>query len=1067
MLRKTVIARALALAFATGALGVAVMEPAMAQSNAVGTVYGTVEAPSGTVVTLTNLETGLKRSVDVPSNGRYQATALPPGRYKVELMRNNAVASTSEVEVLAGQGANASFGTVAAVQVTGRRSRIDVSNTNNGAVFSAKELAKLPVQPTLNSIVLLAPNTTKADSAYGGASFGGGGASENAFYLNGMAITNPLTQLGSMELPFGAIQQASVMTGGFGAEFGRSIGGVMNVTTKSGTNNWEAGAMYSIEPQSLRTKRRNIYYPVTGNSDNAGTDGLLHFRRDNSETNVYQYGTYVGGPIIKDKLFMFFAIDQTISKNNRLLLGSDSTVASMADQGWQARRSLENRWVGKIDFNLTDNHRFEFTSAGDDWRERVKRYGYDLDGTTPAEQSASLASLQGTVSNRLYSQLMTKNPGSTGINPGNPGAKVNMLRYIGNMTDDLTLTAMFGQLKSERGVQYEYPSTGTNVPSVTVPSVSNRVPALDAQGLYKSFNPFPGSLSKPGEDKVNSFRLDLEYKLGDHTIRGGLDSNKMDITSAGLATSGGVAWTYRRVPTDTDPSSPTFGSRCYDAALSNGRLANVCNFGGSGAIGARYARASIFSSITDAKADQTAQYIEDRWQVTKNLLVTGGIRNEAYSNSNGDGEKFINMKHQVAPRLSASWDVNGDASLKVYGSAGRYYLQLPGQVAARAASRSTLTRQDFTYTGIDPTTGAPTGLNPINTAQSPDGETGAKKVAASVVAKDLKPNYQDELTLGFEKAWSPDLNFGIKATYRKLGAGIDDNCDTRLLYDYAVKNGIPVVSKDYMNCYIFNPGKDVTVWIDGHDADGNPIVSGKGQYAHFTAAEVGNPKAERKYAALDMFLEHPLRNGWYGRINYTLSRSKGNMEGQTRSDTGQTDVGTSAGWDFPEFAPNSYGILPNDRKHQLKAFGYYQVMPEFSIGGNVLVQSGRPKTCLGTNVDSDANGLGFPPLSTTYGGPGYGAEYFWCGGKPAPRGTLGRMPMEKRLDLNFTYAPNYVKGLAFKMDVFNFFNSQQATARQETYDDGSGEGILPNYGEGRTFQAERSIKFTVEYNHRF
>jgi hypothetical protein len=1061
MLRKTVIARALALAFATGVTGLAVMEPAMAQSNAVGSVFGTVESPSGTVVTLTNLETGLKRSVDVPSNGRYQATALPPGRYKVELMRNNAVSSTSEVEVLAGQGANASFGTVAAVQVTGRRSRIDISNTNNGAVFTAKELAKLPIQPNLNSIVLLAPNTTKADAAYGGASFGGGGASENAFYLNGFAITNPLTQLGSMELPFGAIQQASVMTGGFGAEFGRSIGGVMNVTTKSGTNNWEAGATYSVEPDRLRSKRRNTHYEMTGGVDNAATDGKLHFRRDDSEASTYQYGAYVGGPIIKDKLFMFFAIDQTIAKNNRLLLGSDTTVFTMEQQGWQARRSLENRWVGKIDFNLTDDHRFEFTSAGDDWRERVKRYGYTLNGSTAAEKQASLLGLNGTQSGPLFSQLMTKNPGSLGINPGNPGAKVNMLKYIGNLSDDLVLTAMYGQLKSERGVQYEYPSFPNGLsPDVRVPAVSRRVPELDAQGLYRIFNPFPGNLSKPGEDKVNSFRLDLEYKLGDHTIRGGLDSNKMDITSAGQASSGGSTWTFGRVTPDAS------GSRCYPFTLSNGRKANVCDFGGFGTRG-YFAQQSIFSSITDAKAEQTAQYIEDRWQVTKNLLITGGIRNDAYSNTTGDGDKFVDMKNQVAPRLSASWDVNGDASLKVYGSAGRYFLQLPGQVAARAASRSTLMRQNFTYTGIDPTTGVPTGLTPINTSESPDGETGTRKVAASVVARDLKPNYQDELTLGFERAYSPDLNFGIKGTYRKLGAGIDDNCDTRPLYDFAVKHGIPVTSKDYMNCYIFNPGRDVEIWVDGHDAVGNPIVSGKGQWAHFTAAEIGNPKAERKYAALDMFVEHPLRNGWYGRVNYTLSRSKGNLEGQTRSDTGQADVAVSAGWDYPEFAPYSTGLLPNDRKHQLKAFGFYQVMPELSVGGNILVQSGRPKTCLGTNVASDADGTGFPPLSTEYGGPGYGPEYYWCDGKPAPRGSLGRLPTEKRMDLNLTYAPNYVKGLALKLDVFNVFNSQVPVSRFEQRDFGNGDDIQPNYGETRSWQDSRSVKFTVEYNHKF
>jgi hypothetical protein len=409
--------------------------------------------------------------------------------------------------------------------------------------------------------------------------------------------------------------------------------------------------------------------------------------------------------------------------------------------------------------------------------------------------------------------------------------------------------------------------------------------------------------------------------------------------------------------------------------------------------------------------------------------------------------------------------VNGDASFKVFGSAGRYFLQLPTQVAARAASRSLLTRQDFTYTGIDPKTGVPTGLVQINGPYSVDGEYNQKKTMQSVVVKDLKSNYQDEVTLGFEKAWSPDLNFGAKFTYRKLGAGIDDNCDTRRLYQYAVDHGIPVVSPQYMSCYIFNPGEDATVWIDGHDASGNPIVSGKGQFAHFTAADLGFPKAKRTYGALDMFLEHPYRNGWYAKVNYTLSRSRGNMEGQTRSDTGQTDIGTSAAWDFPEFTPYTDGLLPNDRKHSIKAYGFWDMTKEFTLGFNAIVQSGRPKVCLGTDVDAE-NGLK-DPYGAEYGGPGYGAEYMWCDGKPSPRGSLGRLPTEKRLDLSLAYKPAFLKDMTFKVDVFNVFNNKAVLARQETYDDGSGESVQPNYGEARDIQAPRSAKFSVEWNHKF
>ena len=1047
MLRKTVLVRALSLAFSAAALTAAVVQPATAQSNATGTIVGTVASPVGATVVLVNTETGARRTVAVDPSGRYQATAMPPGNYRVELVRGGKVDQTSSADVLIGQGTTTNFGGVQSVQITGRRSRIDVTNTTNGAVFTSKELARLPVATNLTAIVLLAPNTTRADAAYGGASFGGSGASENSFYVNGFPITNPLTQLGSMELPFGAIAQASVATGGFGVEFGRSIGGVLSVTSKSGTNTWEVGGTASITPNSTKAHTNNIYFPNTGEAQNVDTDGQLHYRQDNNYNQVNQYGVYLGGPIIKDKLFMFVAADQTTNKRNFLNNAAGTESTTIERDGWNIRKNDNTRYLAKFDWNLTDDHRLELTTAGDNNVDRRQSFGYTLNGSTPAEKAASLASLSGTPNDVKWNDLETKNPGSTGAN-------IMALKYTGNLTDNLTLTTMYGVLKSKRGVTYDGGIVNLP-PTIGNTSVANRVPSLDAQGLYKNFNKYPGNLTLPGEDQVKSFRLDIEYKLGQHTIRAGLDNNDLEALNAGVSRSGGASYTYRR----TAAANP-----CAPASLSGARQANVCNFGGFGTSG-YYARESLFSSITDATATQAAQYIEDRYQVTKNLLITGGIRNESYSNSNGDGVKFIDMKSQIAPRVAVSWDVMGDASLKVFGSAGRYHLQLPTQVAARAASRSTLTTQDFTYTGIDPTTGRPLGMNAINTAISPDGEYGTPKDPRSVVTRDLKPNFQDEITAGFEKVVSPMLNVGGKITYRKLGAGIDDNCDTRRLHKRAQELGIPVVSRDFMNCYIFNPGEEATVWIDGHDAAGQPIVSGKGQYATFSAAELGYPQAERTYTSIDLFAEHPMRNGWYGKAMYSWSKSKGNMEGQTRSDTGQTDIGTSAAWDYPEFQLDSYGLLPNDRTHSLKMYGFYEINPELSVGANALIQTGRPKTCLGTNLASEHGEN--DPFGEVYGGPGYGAEYYHCGGKPAPRGTLGKLPTERRLDLNLTYRPGMMKDLAFKVDVFNVFNSQTVVARQETYDDGSTNDMANNYNEARTLAAARTMKFTVEYNHKF
>ncbi|MDP1007211.1 TonB-dependent receptor domain-containing protein, partial [Klebsiella pneumoniae] len=85
-----------------------------------------------------------------------------------------------------------------------------------------------------------------------------------------------------------------------------------------------------------------------------------------------------------------------------------------------------------------------------------------------------------------------------------------------------------------------------------------------------------------------------------------------------------------------------------------------------------YVTETKFTSITDAYSDQSAQYLEDRWQVTKDLLLTVGIRNEQFENRNGDKQKFMDIKDQIAPRFAASWDVNGDSSFKVFGTAGRY-----------------------------------------------------------------------------------------------------------------------------------------------------------------------------------------------------------------------------------------------------------------------------------------------------------------------------------------------------------------------------------------------------------
>src|SRR5690606_14251403 len=132
------------------------------------------------------------------------------------------------------------------------------------------------------------------------------------------------------------------------------------------------------------------------------------------------------------------------------------------------------------------------------------------------------------------------------------------------------------------------------------------------------------------------------------------------------------------------------------------------------------------------------------------------------------------MKDQIAPRFSAAWDVNGDASFKVFGSAGRYFVQVPTNISVRGASRSLFTTQSFTYTGVDPATGAPQGLVALAPAPfSTNNEYFQVKHPNSVAATNLRLTFQDELTVGFARALTPDLTFGARATYRTLKSTID------------------------------------------------------------------------------------------------------------------------------------------------------------------------------------------------------------------------------------------------------------------------------------------------------
>ena len=908
---------------------------------------------------------------------------------------------------------------VGTVRVRGSRaiSPIDVSSTETATVLSSAQLARIPVARDTTSVALLAPGTVRGDAAFGNlASFGGASVAENQYFVNGFNITNTFRNLNFSKVPFEAIAETQVKTGGYGAEFGRSLGGVVNQVTKRGTNEFKGGA--------------SVYWnPKTATEGNfVKTNGAIAENNSQDGASSWQTNLWAGGALIKDKLFAYGLIGYGESEFDRW--GNDAANKN------RHNTSKMPFWLAKLDWNINSRNLLELTAFSDETKSTTE---YNLNTVGKVDKLALV-----------------------GTNHITNGGQNAILKYTGFLTDNFTLSALYGhgefkrnqRLVTAKGDTVQYggdllkPATGCPI-IVDARNAARRA----VTGTYVSqCNITGGSIDRTDSgDKRNQFRVDADWRIGRHALRFGVDMDEYT-SIAGTSYEGGNVWRY------------------YQANIGNGVQDIV--------------RKQIVNQGTTVKLKQQAFYIQDNWNVTDNFLAYVGLRWDTFDNLNGDGESFVKIKNQLGPRLGFSWDVNGDSTFKVFGNAGRYALPLTPSVAVRGASASLYTRQEYTFTGVDPTTGAPLGIVPIIGKGSQyefryvNGEFGKPKNPATIAATNLKPMYQDEFILGFQKKVTDGLNIGATAIYRNLKQAIDDNCDYEPILDALVAGGVDASKVVLPNggfpyCRMFNPGANATFLTD-------PYGTGKLISASVPGAIFMIPKgmketnttlarAKRTYQSLEVFADGAGdRYSWHA--SYVWSRSAGNTEGGVKSDIGQADTSVTQDFDYADLNVDTYGFLPNDRRHTVKLFGSYDISEQLSVGANALFQTGRPYNCLGVKDLTRANG--------THSGSThpYGTSFFRCDDVAIPRGTAGRLPFTSTLDLNMVYRPAFIKGLTAKLDVFNVFNSQKTTAVTEGYESAanyntSGQFLtgaaninLDTYLLPRALQAPRAYRLMLQYN---
>ncbi|HUN62391.1 MAG TPA: TonB-dependent receptor [Candidatus Sulfotelmatobacter sp.] len=300
-----------------------VLNPALQAQTYRGTILGTVTdssggAIAGATVTIKNLDTGLLRTVTTSDDGSYAAPELPIGNYSVTVEKSGfkeGVVTGLRVEVSTERRADFALqpGELAQkVEVTGEAlPQVESTSDTLGGIVESKVVTSLPVNGRdYQKLIFLVPGVTgspdqitDSPGSFGIFSINGARGRANNFLLDGTDMNDgyrndpAINEAGTYGtpatiLPVEAIAELRVASN-FEAEYGRSAGGVINVVTKSGTNQLHGSALEYFRNTDLNA--RNYFNPA---ADEPGGQPQEPFHNN-------QFGGSLGGPIIKDRDFFF------------------------------------------------------------------------------------------------------------------------------------------------------------------------------------------------------------------------------------------------------------------------------------------------------------------------------------------------------------------------------------------------------------------------------------------------------------------------------------------------------------------------------------------------------------------------------------------------------------------------------------------------------------------------------------------------------------------------------------------------------------------------------------------
>lgn len=996
------------LAPGLAALSTLLALPAYAQHA--GTLTGTVTDAADhrplpdVIVTATSPALQGEQSVVTDSSGSYRVSQLPPGDYTVRLEKGSyKVFSSGRISLRVNSTIRINVTllptalTADEVEVKVPPPTVDVGSPTTGVTLEQDFIRRLPLNPpgtragavrSFENLAVVAPGARDDDF---GVSISGATSNENRYQIDGLSVNNTVSGVNDTPLPAEFVKEIHVATGGYMPEFGRATGGVVDVVTKSGSNELHGSVFSSITPGAFQGPRQLV--------NRQGTS----IQMDSTLSSLRDVGFEIGGPILKDRLWFYAGLSAAMQDNqitrrvNRLLYetGPDGSIRRdeagnpvplLDDSGFQRvapiagaeKKAFASRnsalYLGKLTWQIRPEHTLTLsaygapsTSGGDGKYSLDPESGrnyFGLSGSIGPGDYGGHARKETSVIHdtalKLASAFMDRRL-LLDVGLGWHYAEFNVVPVDGSsLGSGEGLSAVPGVLWSRgapahpvtdflplpAGSGCEPKGTGSEPPDQRREVISCPVASYRTGG--------PGYISNTVQQRLQG-NVAVTYflsALGHHVIKAGLD---VEATTQDLAhaNSGGI-WFYE------DYGGDFFYVFRFGSTVSPDQV-----------YVSKVRRLSATSTLVGG-------FVQDSWNILDEVTLNVGARYDTQVISTSDGTGMA-LPSQWSPRVGAVYDFTRAGRSKVFASFARYYENVPlgiaGSMVAQPLTVSLVGKDacDPRDPGSRAACEAPENRLNHGAPYEPNRQWIVFGGNRAPVDPELEAQSSDEIALGGEYEVFEGARVGLSYMHRYLNNVIED------------------MSRDEGTTYFI----------------GNPGYRAASRF----------PKARRDYDALTLSFQKSFSSHWLAAASYTLSSLRGNYNGLFTPGSDYTAPNRTSAFDVLALVPNTDGPLPGDHTHAIKLYGAAEISPLPSL-----------ITSVGVSYQALSGG----PLNVLSGSPLFGGG---GGAFILPRGEGGRLPWVHTVDTNVTVGYRLAGSsvLSVSLDVFNLFNFQEVTSRDEVY----------------------------------